>query len=346
MERGAVMDKLLSLLIPCYNAEPYINELLDCLAPQIKDDIEVLIIDDGSDKPFKTKYTWAKVIRQKNKGVSATRNALLEKSTGEYLAFIDADDLVAKNYILSITRKIKDEKFDYCYLSWRTIDENLISVQLKSISDTFPFWNRCVWNRVFKRSFIQGLKFNLNKKMGEDAEFIRNLNEKGGRKSYISEYMYFYRRDVPNSLTVKFQKGKLSSRRVIYYFPHVTSKMTYLIKEFEELNEKAEIILMTNQNDIPSLSKYALIITPRKMNGTELRGYPTSFFHKIPMPIIADIVIWTEKTYLIGGLETFVYNFCKQMSPRYDIIVLYKKIDQQQQFRLSTMVRTLILQCI
>jgi len=59
----------LSIIIPFYNAEPYIRELLDRLNPQITDEVEVLLIDNGNDKLFKTDYKWCKVIRLKEKGL-------------------------------------------------------------------------------------------------------------------------------------------------------------------------------------------------------------------------------------------------------------------------------------
>ena len=61
--------KTLSIIIPFYNTEPYINELLQVLDKQVNDSVEVIIIDDGSRKEFTTDYSWATVIRQRNQGV-------------------------------------------------------------------------------------------------------------------------------------------------------------------------------------------------------------------------------------------------------------------------------------
>ena len=83
----------LSIIIPCYNAEPYIYELLHTLAPQITKEVEVILIDDGSDKPIEYKMKGLKIYRQKNGGSSKARNKGLEKAKGKVIAFIDADDL-------------------------------------------------------------------------------------------------------------------------------------------------------------------------------------------------------------------------------------------------------------
>ena len=108
----------LSIIIPYYNVKPYTDELLDCLAPQITDDVEVILVDDGSKEIYETKYKeWCTVYRQKNKGVSAARNKGLELSHGEYIAFIDSDDLVAPEYVSRIFSKMP---FDYLDMSWKS----------------------------------------------------------------------------------------------------------------------------------------------------------------------------------------------------------------------------------
>ena len=81
----------LSIIIPCYNAEPFIHELLDCLAKQMAKSVEVIVVDDGSRVPFHTDHGFVKVIRKENGGVSSARNMGIENATGEYIAFIDAD---------------------------------------------------------------------------------------------------------------------------------------------------------------------------------------------------------------------------------------------------------------
>ena len=334
------MDKYLSIIVPCYNAEPYINELLDCLDPQITDEVEVLVIDDGSDKPFKTKYKWATVIRKDNGGASSARNLGIDSASGMYIAFIDADDLVSDKYVECIINKAKTEKFDYCYLSWKTMSDGWQQeVKLNSIEDKFPPFNLCVWNRIYKRSVIGNVRFNTKKLIAEDAEFIRAVDEHNKKKSFISEFMYFYRSSTPNSLTKRFHEGELDTRRVVYYFPKVTKQMTFLIQEFKELDKNAEIILLTNQNDLPQLESYAMVMKPVRICGTELRGYPTKLFSKVYIPIKADVCIWTERTFKIGGIETFIFNFCKNMSKYYNIVVLYNEIDIEQLNRIREYAR-------
>jgi len=102
----------LSIIIPAYNADAYLPQLLDCLDKQMVPGVEVIIVDDGSKVPFKTDYKWATVIRQGNAGPGIARNTGLNKMTGEYFTFIDADDMVSEKYLATILDKIETEAFD------------------------------------------------------------------------------------------------------------------------------------------------------------------------------------------------------------------------------------------
>ena len=329
----------LSIIIPYYNAKKYTDELLERLAPQITKDVEVILIDDGSTIPYKPDYDWLTVKRKRNGGVSSARNAGLDICTGDYVAFIDNDDLVAESYIETILDKIDKEKFDYCYMSWKTMPGHWdCDVKLNSIDDKFPPFNLCVWNRIYKRDMIGNVRFNVKKKIAEDAEFIRKVRERDKKKAFISEYMYFYRTASENSLTKQFSEGRLDMQRVVYHIPHVTKEMTHLLKEFKETDKYAEVILMTNNNELPELEDYAMVMRPFKIRGTELRGEPTPLFEKIERPEETQVVIFTSVTAEIGGIETFIYNFCQTMRKYYDIIVLYDEISPAQLARLREIV--------
>lgn len=346
---------ILSVIIPYYNAQKYTDELLNVLNPQITEDIEVILIDDGSKIPFKTKYKWLRVIRQENGGASAARNTGLDNAAGDYIAFIDADDLVSEDYIAQIVKKIKTENFDYCYLSWKTLPGGWqCNVRLKTIEDKFPSFNLCVWNRIYKRSMIGDVRFNINKLIAEDAEFIRKVKEDGKKKAFISKHLYFYRSTTPDSLTKKFAKGELNTRRIVYHIPHVKATDLHLIDEFKEADKEGEVILLTDKNEIKELENYAMIMPANTtIKGTELRGIKTANFSKINtsrefQDTSRDfqntskefqVIIYTKHTFDIGGIETFIYNLCQSLCNLYDILVLYDIIDMMQLGRLLKYVK-------
>ena len=114
---------ILSIIIPCYNAEPYIHELLDTLAPQITDEVEVILVDDGSEKPIKTKHKYVKVIRKQNGGCATARNRGLDEAAGDYVQFLDADDLVPEYFIKRLLLKIEESAADVIDFSWKSLSK-------------------------------------------------------------------------------------------------------------------------------------------------------------------------------------------------------------------------------
>ena len=325
----------LTIIIPYYNGGRYTTELLEQLAPQITKEVEVIVVDDGSKIPFKTDYDWIKVIRQKNAGASAARNTGLDHAKGDYIAFIDADDLISDKYIETILNKAKTEKFDYLYMSWRAFGGWNMDVHLTSIDQQFPPFNLCVWNRVYKRSMIGDVRFNVLKPCAEDAQFIRDVKEEGHKKSFVSDYMYFYRSNAQDSLTKRAKAGKVETRRIVYNYKAVTKDMAYLIDEFKELDKDTEVILMTDRNELPELENYAMVIGPQRISGTELRGEQTDLFRLVDKPIRTQVCIYVSQLYDIGGIETWTYNFVRHMSKYYDLLVLWDKgMDPLQRRRL------------
>ena len=332
----------LSIIIPYYNNEPYMSELMARLKPQITHDVELIVVDDGSKEPYKAPFESVKILRKQNGGVSSARNMGLDNATGDYIAFIDADDLVAENFVQMILQKIDAEKFDYCYLSWRCFGGGWSAeIKLQSINDKFPPYNKCVWNRIYRRDMIGGVRFNENKMIAEDAQFIREVNETGRKKAFIGEYMYFYRTGHGGNLTERFNKGEVDFHRTVIHYAHITSDMTWLIDEVKEIEKTGEAIILTNKNDIPELEEIAMVLPPRQVPGTDFKGEPTPLFIQLPKRTRTQVVIWKHFLIKIGGIETWIYNFCVAMKEYYDIIVVYDKIDLQQLQRLSKHVRCL-----
>ena len=330
----------LSIIIPAYKAENYLPDLLACLNKQIVPGVEVIIVDDGSPIPFTTDYSWAQVIRQENAGPGIARNTGLDAMTGDYFTFIDADDMVSENYLQVILDKIETEAFDYCYLSWKTMPGGWqCSVELKSVKDKFPGFNLCVWNRVYKTATFGKHRFNPKKLWSEDADFIYRLNEHG-KKSFVSDCLYFYRSDTPDSWTKRMLNGELDYTRIVYNLKEVKPDDKALLEEIKREYVDNEIVLLTDSNGIPELERYCMIMkynTP--VSGNILRGDSFSGFRTIVKPFCTQVLIYVSAEHEIGGIETFTYNFCKHMSKYYDIAVLYDaKFDQAQMMRLLEIV--------
>lgn len=183
---------VLSIIIPTYNRNEYIVKLLDVLHNQIKNNVEVIVIDDHSDIPLEK--TWFKYIylNENSGGASVPRNIGLDIAKGKYICFVDADDMVSNDYIATILDKTKEE-WDYCLFSWKGKSNTVI------IKDQPPKWNCCVWNCVYKKELIGNERFNPSLRIAEDYDF--NVRVRKGKKANITKILYYYNEDTPNSLT-------------------------------------------------------------------------------------------------------------------------------------------------
>lgn len=183
----------LSIIIPTYNRNDKVDNLLEELNKQVNEEVEVLVIDDHSDIPYKSEYKWVKVIRlnENSGGASVPRNIGLDNAKGEYIAFIDADDMIKSNYIEKILEKTK-ENWDYCFISWECSTNKII------IKDMPPKWNCCVWNCIYKRELIGDIRFNPKLRIAEDYEFNQKVRK--GIKANIVDILYYYEQYSPDSL--------------------------------------------------------------------------------------------------------------------------------------------------
>lgn len=335
----------LSIIIPYWNAEPYTSELLKGLEPQIVEGVEVILVDDGSKVPFKTSYDWVKVVRKNNGGCSTARNKGLEIASGDYIAFIDADDILADNYIAKVLEAIEHDP-DIIEFSWRSLNKNGWNVnnKLNTQQDRLP--NPSASTRVFKRAFIGEQRFNEKKDATEDEDFTRRLgilSKHSTAKFYIiPEYMYFYRDDIQGSKTRKYAAGLMKTKQVAYYYNHVTADMADLLDEIKRENEINKVYLLTNQNDIPELERYCEVVRPVHMWAHIVRGEPNQFLTVRKPPLKTQVVIYRRVFPEIGGLLTFTQNFIAYMAEDYDLTVVCDEIDKARLTELVKRVRVIV----
>lgn len=330
----------LSIIIPYWNAKSYTDELLKILDKQIRDDIEVIIVDDGSEIPYKTEYSWAKVIRKRNGGCASARNRGLKIAKGEYISFIDADDVVPEYFIEKLLKKTEGG-YDVIDFSWRSLDGNgrQFNYMLHSDNDRLP--NPSVCTRAFKRAYIGNNRFNEKKDSTEDEDFSRKLgylSDNNCKHGAISEYMYFYRTSNDNSKVLRFKKGLMNTKRVLYYYKTVTADMTDLLEDVKQEDKYNEVWLMTEHCDIPELSRYCQICRPQRMWAHYVLGEPTNLVEIITPPKTVNVVMYVEYANKVGGIATFIYNWCQYMKKFYDILVLFNRLDADQVERLNRIV--------
>ena len=335
----------LTIVIPAYNAEPYLSELLDCLSPQITDEVEVIVVDDGSRQQVSTDHKWCKVIRQKNQGCSKARNVGIDKAQGEYISFIDADDLVSKDFVHNILEKTKSHKYEVLEFSWKSLTTKMWNLTRKLEGDQDRLPNPSVCTRAFKKSFIGDTRFNLKKDSTEDEDFSRKLGYLGHEKEIdvgvIPDFMYYYRDDVPMSKTKKYAKGLMNTKKVIYYFDHVAADRTDILEQIKQDDEVNEVFLMTNRCDIPGIDRWCQVIKPRSDWAHIIKGEKTDRITLRRPPLRTQVVIYRRHINTVGGLRTFIRQFIEELSDKYDITLLCRTCDEASYAEFTPKVRVI-----
>lgn len=325
----------LSIIIPYYNTWQYTDELLDRLDPQITDDVEVILIDDGSDMPYMSEHKWLKIHRQENGGQGKARNKGLKIAKGDYIQFIDSDDMVADNFVTRILEAIETDP-DIIEFSWRSLTANGVQFNYK-IHDGKRLPNPSVCTRTFKRSYIGPIRFSEVKDAAEDEDFSRRLGYLylPVKVSVIPEYMYFYRTDVDGSNVKTYKQGHKRTKRVVYYYPVVTDDRTDILDEIRKDDEQNEVILLTERCDIPEMKRWCQILPPMKIWTHYAKGEPFPALEIIQLPVDVKVILFIRYLHVIGGIETFVYRFAELMHKDIDLALVVENIDAAQKERIE-----------
>lgn len=241
-----------SIIIPVYNVAPYLRECLDSVLSQTVENLEVLAVDDGSTDgsgkiidEYAVKDQRITVLHKGNGGVSSARNAGIDLAKGEYLCFVDGDDIVSPTYLQDLYEAMGDadssmggfKTFGLPDKPGRivtpgerkvdTLEENLF--RFYDIQNTLAF--RYLWNRMFRASIIRNrrIRFQEDIYYKEDGLFvIKYLCQSNGMVGVTDSVIYNYRR-TPN--------GAIGS--VMYAFDEkLLTILTAHVLILQELREK------------------------------------------------------------------------------------------------------------
>lgn len=222
--------RMISIIMPVYNSEKYISEAIESICNQSYKNWELLIVNDGSTDhtseiidDFSKKDSRIKVFHRKNEGVSMARNFALNQICGEYVTFIDSDDVyhtdrlkrmlqVFEQYrnceiVFSRHKEFRGKLNTYEANGSRKIvvsDENILE---KVISDSK---NHYVWNAILKSEIAKKAKF-APIRFAEDFCYIRDCAWYCRQMAVLDEVLYFYRRDNENAMTSHFFSEKYIS---------------------------------------------------------------------------------------------------------------------------------------
>ena len=221
---------MISIIMPVYNSEKYISEAIESVCNQSYKNWELLIVNDGSTDytskiidDFAKKDSRIKVFHRKNEGVSMARNFALNQICGEYITFIDSDDMYHADRLKRMLQVF--EQHENCEIvfsrhkefrgklnTYEANDSRKIVISdddilVKVISDSK---NHFVWNAMLKSEIAKKEKF-APIRFAEDFCYIRDCACHCRQMAVLDEVLYFYRRDNENAMTSHFFSEKYIS---------------------------------------------------------------------------------------------------------------------------------------
>lgn len=230
----------ISVIIPIYNTAEYLPRCLDSILNNTYQNLEVICINDGSideSAVILERYAAADSriisVNKANAGVSAARNTGLDIATGDFIAFVDSDDWVHPQYFETLVLVQGQTEADIVICKYISTGEHnqefnqidLKTVEVTSVSNTDAMkigqLKRLVWGRLYKRSSISGLRFEIGLQWGEDTVFsISTLGRDSNIALVGSELYYYFQRETSAMRTVALH-DKLALAR--YYMAHYDS---------------------------------------------------------------------------------------------------------------------------
>lgn len=246
MESTEFIERMVSIIIPLYNAEEHLGYCLNSVISQTYHQIEVILVNDGStDNSLSICQNYAdidkriSIITIENGGVSNARNVGLGAAKGEYIQFVDSDDVIAPTMtdMLLNRMEIYDADIVFCGMKVVDIDENFLRGNVKDVFSSRKIGKECVLrgrqfykefprllfdtvllegpcNKIYKNKIIKeyNIKFPLDISLGEDFLFNLNYFERGTKFVFLSEELYYYIQLNVNSLTRVYRDDLLSNK--------------------------------------------------------------------------------------------------------------------------------------
>ena len=208
------MSPKVSVIVPAYNMEPYLRDTLDSLVAQSLEEVEVIMVNDGSTdgtqnimEEYQTHHPHFRLITQTNKGTSAAKNRGITEAQGEYLAFLDGDDLITPLSLEKMCTRAQKMKADLVVGRTRTFSrfgksylQDTVKLSRREVIEPFDLnlvWSFSQSNKLFSREKVQEMDLRFpDKKYAEDGIFVLDFAHHAARITGCPEDILLYRRRV------------------------------------------------------------------------------------------------------------------------------------------------------
>ncbi len=306
-----------SIIIPVYNTEQYLKQCLDSIINQTFQDIEIIVVNDGSTdnssniiKEYQQKdKRIVSIIFSEHKGVSDAKNEGIKIAKGKYITFVDSDDWVTKDYIKILydniikydcdivatnmfffakNKYIKNKLPSFCY------KENFS----KDINKKKALTLNLVWNmvaKIYKKDFIIKNNIFCSGKIMDDNYFVYNAIISADNIKFIDETTYFYRTFRENSLTLS--KNRFS------YLPELMNKIKNLLvsknlyQQYKNSFYSQNYLLLASETERTNLPEQEIKKVYSKIKNEILNesNIKIKIFDKLPYKIRLHIFVFCLK---------------------------------------------------
>lgn len=198
----------LSIIVPVYGVEKYIDKCLNSLVKQSLKEIEIIVVNDGTkdnsqkiiDKYVKKYPDKIKSYIKENGGQGSARNYGLKKATGEYIGYVDSDDFVEKDMYKKLYNKAKENNYDIVVCGNYNVSEDYQNKNIDAFINNYNtdlenifFGKMAVWNKIYKRDILIKNKLEFKEKVWyEDLAFTLKAIMNSNTFAFIDEPLYDY----------------------------------------------------------------------------------------------------------------------------------------------------------
>ena len=259
-----IKNPLISIVVPVYNVEKYLDGCIQSILDQSYHNIEIVLINDGSTdtssvicKKYNNIDNRVRYIETSNKGVSYARNVGIEKSTGEYIAFVDSDDITEKEYVSTLVAMTKISNMGLCNYSHSckdsTNDNKKKDYKILNKDDFILLNSTGLLNvpycKLFKRNIIEkyNIKFKEDLSLGEDLLFNLDYLSHIDKVAISSSKQYRYRNSGSGSLSKKYYKNAKSIQTLLIRRLEEFFKNTKYEKELNQILADRTMIILDNE---------------------------------------------------------------------------------------------------
>ena len=263
-----------SIIIPVYNNEQYIEKCIQSVLNQTFENFEVIVINDGStDKSgeilekLNREDSRIILIEQKNQGVAVARNRGMNKATGKYISFIDSDDYVSNDYIEYLYRLIVENNGDISIVLPQVFFDEQKSVEINNKKEKIKIYNpkdalltmmyqkefdTSAWGKLYNRKLFRDVKFPV-RKLYEDISTIYKTFLKSKVIVYSNQKKYFYLKRNDSIMGRKFKNNDMDyiyqTLEVLNFFLKSSDKSLFNASKCRFLNANFSILLKLKKDN-------------------------------------------------------------------------------------------------